>query len=114
MMKEKRKMHLSKSQKKVEKKITKFYFFIAGALFVLLVYLIGNSLGIFDEPSAPKSFPVSDECGNIMGNVIHNLEDEGDCKIKCENNCKFRELEYYNSSFISQETTCNLCDCWCI
>ena len=103
----------SRREKIKQRKITKVYFFVAGVLAVFLIYLVINSFGGFDRSFGPEKFDVVDECSLIMGNIIHNMRDEGDCKIKCENNCDFREMDYLNSSFTFKETSCHTCECWC-
>ena len=83
-------------------------------LFVFLIGLISYSFGIFDKKGTPLKVEVVDECALIMNNLIHNIQDGGGCKIKCINNCKIREMDFYNSSFTFQNSTCHTCDCYCI
>ena len=119
MAKKKRKVNNTKnSQKKAtskkhEKQVTKLYFGIGGFLIIILAGLILFNMGIFEQEREIFKFTVDDECSIIMGNLIHNVRDEGDCKIKCMNNCEIRELDFYDSEFILENSSCHTCDCFC-
>ena len=89
---------------------------LLGVAFALIVFVVGISLysnGIFEPKSEPVKVEVLDECSLIMGNLIHNIHDEGGCKIKCVNNCEIRDMKFYNSSFTFQNSSCHECDCYC-
>ena len=101
------------SKKKHNSKITKLYFGTVGILVVIFVGLILFNIGVFEEDHEISKFSVDDECAIIMGNLIHNVRDDGDCKIKCMNNCEIRELDFHDSDFIFQNTSCHTCDCYC-
>jgi hypothetical protein len=102
-----------KKTKKHNSQITKLYFGIGGVLVIILVGLILFNTGTFEKASEVSKFSIDDECSIIYGSLIHNIRDEGDCKIKCANNCEIRELGFYDSEFISQNNSCHTCDCYC-
>lgn len=82
-------------------------------LFIFLAILVSSSFGIFEEKRDPVKVEILDECVPFMNNLVHNIHDEGGCKIKCMNNCEVREMNFYNSSFTFQNSTCHTCDCYC-
>ena len=93
--------------------ITKMYFSIGGILVAILIGLILFNMGAFEKKTDIFKFSIDDECSIIMGNLIHNIRDGGDCKIKCMNNCEIRELDFYDSEFVFENSSCHTCDCYC-
>src|SRR3989339_612863 len=61
----------------------------------------------------PEYLLIKDECALIMGNLIHKIQNEGECKIACQNSCKIKGYFYFNSTFVSFNNQCNTCDCYC-
>ncbi|MCK4997500.1 hypothetical protein KAS08_04295 [Candidatus Pacearchaeota archaeon] len=103
----------SKKNSKHNSNVTKLYFGVGGILVAILVGLILFNSGIFEEAHDISKFSIDDECSIIMGNLIHNIRDGGDCKIKCVNNCEIRELDFYDSEFTFENSSCHTCDCYC-
>ena len=72
---------------------------------------------IFSKPQekrpVDKSFQIADECGLIMGNLLHTIKNEDACKIKCRAQCMTIELEYGSSFFNESLKSCNTCECNC-
>lgn len=87
-------------------------FFGVGILIVALVYLTCQSFGVF-ESSSPQEFDILDECSLIMGNLVHQIRDGAECRIKCVNECDVREMEFVEFVFSEGVGECNSCDCWC-
>jgi len=90
------------------------YFGVAGALILILVVLILFSIGAFENKGEVQKFSIDDECSLIMGSILHNIRDGGECKIKCANNCEIREMTFHDSEFFLQNASCHTCDCYCI
>jgi hypothetical protein len=109
----KRKKKISRKEQKKQKRITKVYFAIAALLLIALVILLLSNFGVFEKKSGAEYFSIDDECFPIFGSIVHNLKNAGDCKIKCENNCEFRDMEFLNSSFAAENSSCHTCDCYC-
>ena len=83
-----------------------------GVLTLLLVYLIVQNFGFF-ENAQPERFIIKDECAVIMGSLVHQIRDEGECRIKCVNECDVREMGFVEFGFEGKNDDCNACDCWC-
>jgi len=83
-------------------------------LFGLLVVRSGFIPNFFQEPN---EYVIEDECYIMMDELFHIIEDEGDCKIRCNFDCDIRGESYHYSEFVSGEDregeACNLCKCYC-
>lgn len=101
-----------KRKQKKNKGIVALLFGAGVVLVVVLVGLILNDSEIF-EKSEPENFVVRDECSLVMGNLIHQIRDDGECRIKCTNDCSVREMDFVNFSFEGRNDDCNACNCWC-
>ena len=108
-----KKKRVPATNRKHEKKVTKVYFVLGGFLFLILLGLLLYSSGVFAPKGEVVRFEIEDECGVIAGNLVHNVANSGGCKIKCNDNCEIRGLEFYDSEFTLQNGTCHLCDCYC-
>jgi hypothetical protein len=84
-----------------------------GILAVVLIGLIISSFGLFEGSSEPEMFSIKDECSLMMGNLIHQIRDEGECRIKCVNECDVREMNFVRFEFEGKNNDCSSCDCWC-
>jgi hypothetical protein len=82
-------------------------------LLLILLILILYSVGFFDKPKTEQLFLVRDECSLVMGNVIHNLRNDGDCHIRCRNECTIRDMDFVRASFTEKNNSCHACDCYC-
>ena len=60
-----------------------------------------------------KSFDIPDECGIIMGNLIHPIKDEDTCKMKCRAKCSSIDMNLKEIDFTQSINTCNSCKCYC-
>ena len=111
----KKKRSRAKSKKNIKKKIGFVYFlFGIGAILVLiLIGLILSSIGVFDSSKEIKMFSIKDECSLVMGNLIHQIRDSGDCKIKCINECDIDGMHFNYIEFAAQNNSCNDCYCYC-
>lgn len=86
---------------------------ILGLILVLLVRLdlIKNPFYIINRSS--QEFVIKDECTLVVGQLIHTIEQEETCELRCKSNCDIRELEYVSHTFTSIDRDCNSCNCVC-
>ena len=105
-----------KKRKKNKKNSFKSKFFLALIFFfsVLLLVFLFFELNIdFDFKKEIQNFTITDSCGLIGGEILHEIPSESDCKTKCFNLCGVWNLEYYNNSFKTENLTCYSCECSC-
>lgn len=102
------------SKKKRYHRQNKILFGVLVILILILSSLFAFDVGLFEKKHEVIQFEVLDECSLIMGNLIHTFQNEGGCKIKCMNNCEIRGLEFYDSGFVFQNSSCHTCDCYCL
>ena len=81
-------------------------------LILILISLVISAFG-FCEENKPEMFIVKDECGLILGNLVHQIRDEGECRIKCVNECDVRDMDFVRINFELKNSDCNSCECWC-
>jgi hypothetical protein len=97
--------------------IKKRYIFIFLVLLLgFLVYLVLGEFDFFAKDLGEEvelDFFINDECSIIAGQLIHVINNEGNCKIMCRAHCEVREKEYSNSSFMTRENACHQCHCYC-
>jgi hypothetical protein len=87
---------------------------LIGVLVVLLIVFL--LLGVnwdFKIIKEVQSFEIQDGCSLIAGNLLHEIGNDADCKIRCSNLCEVRELNYYNHNFLTENLTCYSCECDC-
>lgn len=113
MMKKKRKKMKKKIRKRKISLLVKGIFAVIGILIILLLFLVLANLGIFEKSEQPKFFSVTDECSIVIGNLIHQVRDAGDCKIRCINECDIQDMKFDSIEFSSPDNSCNICDCYC-
>jgi hypothetical protein len=86
-------------------------------LIILLIFLVLFQFNFFDVFSninkEPQMIKVKDECSLIFNQLLHQIKDEGSCKVKCETECSIRQKSYYSSGFLEKNDSCNLCTCYC-
>lgn len=102
--------------KTVKKKSKKVVFTLFAAVFILLallVYLLAYNFGFFEEETGPQFFSVKDECSLMMGNLIHQIRDEGECRNKCVNECDVRDMDFFSFEFEAKNDDCSYCGCYC-
>lgn len=106
-----------KKTKKVKKhnhvKLARSLFVVGVFLIVVLIGLVLSSSDIFDGSKEVRLFSIMDECSLVMGNLIHQIRDSGDCRIRCINECDIRDMDFDSVEFVLQNSTCHLCDCYC-
>ena len=87
-------------------------FVLIGVLCLIVLGLLLYSFGFFEKDRV-ESFEVADECGLILGNLVHQIRDEGECRNKCLNECSVRGMDFLNFSFEERGTDCHGCSCSC-
>jgi hypothetical protein len=100
----------------MKKKIKKFRIVIL-AIVILIFILVGLlifSSGIIRKLNREEvKFEIVDECGIIMNNLFHSINNEDGCRVKCYEECILKELKYIKSIFSHIENSCNKCFCFC-
>jgi uncharacterized metal-binding protein len=110
--KEKKEKIMSKKRRKEKlTRIISIIIFLLLAATVILI-IIDNFQSI-DLVKNPKKYLIEDECGLIVGNLIHQIKDEGECRIECRNECEIRQESFHDSEFIKRESACHVCNCYC-
>ncbi len=111
---------ISKSvqRSKVSKKFLLSIIFCLFVLLILIVPLLLIQLNIIQNPALflskkVQNFIIKDECSLVVGQLIHNIKDEGSCQLSCITRCNTYKLKYYNSTFKENVGDCNSCDCAC-
>ncbi len=85
-------------------------FFLLAAT-VILIWM-DNSQNI-NLTKTPNRYLIEDECGIVVGNLIHQIKNEGECRIECRNECEIRKESFHESEFEERENACHLCTCYC-
>ncbi len=83
-----------------------------GVLVLVLIGLVMFNFGFF-ENHEPEFFSVKDECSLIMGNLVHQIRDDGECRIRCVNECDVRDMDFVKFEYEGKDNDCNSCGCWC-
>jgi hypothetical protein len=104
-----------KKSKKSSKKSKLFLSLICLFVALFLVFLFFQLDISLDFKKEIKNFYIEDSCGPspVGGTVLHQVNNDAECKLKCSNLCSVWELKYYSHEFISENRTCYLCDCNC-
>lgn len=111
--KEKKKIMMDKrkKRKKIIKKLSIItLILIAGITILLLIEYLPQITSFRKEVQV---YLIEDECGLVVGTLIHQIKDEGECKIECRNECGVRKETFYKSEFTTKENACNICNCYC-
>jgi hypothetical protein len=82
-------------------------------LVLLLVFLVLFSIDFISFSKNSINFEIKDECSLVLDNLIHQIKDEGICRMMCINECDIRDMDFYKSVFSPKENSCSLCDCYC-
>lgn len=93
--------------------LTKYILTAIIILAIVLIFLVSFSFGLFEPTKKERLFQEQDACSLVMGNLIHQIRDVGDCQIRCRNDCEIRKMEFVRSEFFSQEGSCHDCNCYC-
>lgn len=89
------------------------------ALFLVLILALVLVFEFLDFSKVKKHFDdptyveILDECSIIMGNLVHQVRDLDDCTIRCHNECVLMESDVDSVDFISSQSGCNTCSCYC-
>ena len=83
------------------------------ALIVLLFFIEYYPDALGSLAKKPKMYNVEDRCGIILDRLLHQIKDEGECRIACRNECEVRNEKFDSSEFIPKENECNVCSCYC-
>ena len=81
----------------------------AAVVFVLLLVLVW----ILSDSQKTTSFEIQDKCGSAFQAVLHTVESDGVCKIRCKSQCEVDDLKYDNHVFTMQVVGCHNCTCYC-
>jgi hypothetical protein len=87
---------------------------ILGGLVLGLLFefnIIGNPLSAMTAKT--QVFFVEDRCSLIVGQLIHTLNDESECKVRCRTTCELRGVQFYDFEFVQKTEDCNTCKCYC-
>ena len=83
---------------------------------VLVILLVSEYVSfafvgkIFEKPHLIE---LDDECSLIMGNLVHQIRDETDCNLRCNNECNMEDTKLKSSEFSLATNGCNTCSCYC-
>ncbi len=111
--KEKRTKIKSKNTQRKGKKNIVFGLFVGlGVLILILILLLMISFNVF-EHNETRMFSIKDECSIVVGNLIHQIRNNGECRIKCVNECDVRKMNFEKFDFTEKDNECNSCECWC-
>jgi hypothetical protein len=105
---------MSLKKNKPSKIIIFVLIFLLIVLAVLLIIEYGANSYFYNLFKEPKLFVIHDECSLILSNIIHQIKDEGGCRIMCSGECEVREMRFHDFEFISQNESCHICNCYCI
>ena len=64
-------------------------------------------------PKETRNFDIEDKCGNFGVGIVHTVENEGVCKMRCRAKCGSIDFEYKKIVFESFINKCNTCKCYC-
>lgn len=116
MKKQKRKKKLQikkENPAKIIKLIIILIIILSVIFFILLIIQSQLSESINNMFKKPKMFNINDECSLIFNNIVHQIKNNGDCKIRCRNYCQLKNMNFYNINFTSESNSCNICNCYC-
>lgn len=82
-------------------------------LAIIILYLLSGGASIKKMIGAPKEYSIADECSIILNNIIHQIKTDGDCRIKCRNECGIRGESFFESNFTEEKSRCSTCICYC-
>jgi hypothetical protein len=100
-------------EKEKRKKIVRILLALGTLLLLLLGGLFFIEKGVFEKPRETQKFTLLDECSLVLGNLLHSINEQGECRLRCKNNCEIRNLNFENSEFREEENNCHTCDCYC-
>ena len=82
-------------------------------LLIVAIFIQSESINYIKRYfSKPKLIVIKDECNLLMDNILHNIRDSDDCKIRCQNECNLAKLKFQRINFVNGKG-CYTCDCYC-
>jgi len=117
-----RKMNQKKKRIKTKKPIHHILYsriFLSVVIFLSLIVLLILAFTYVDFNFVKKPFEkphlieIRDECSFILGNLVHQIRDETDCNLRCNNFCNMEETKFISSEFVYSNNSCHSCDCYC-
>jgi hypothetical protein len=105
--------NLKRKKSKTIKIMMIFLIFLVIAFVIILLLDFGALDSFVKMFKEPKKYNVNDKCSLIMNNILHQIKNTDDCKIRCKDECNLRTLEYYSSDFEAMNNSCNTCECYC-
>jgi hypothetical protein len=112
-------MHHKKSQgkKSTNKFLLKIVIILLAifltALLVLLSFEFGIAHSIEYMFHKPQPIVIQGECYAAFNSIIYQISNDADCQKQCADECWVRKKTYLDSEFISDPSSCNLCNCYC-
>lgn len=105
----------NKSSKKKYLKIkSKIILVLIGFFTILFLLFLGLILSAnFNFNVKKTTTEIPDVCSIISGNLMHEIETDAICKIRCDNFCEVSNLIFLDYHFIKNEGECNSCSCTC-
>jgi len=98
---------------KISKKLLVLIILLSVLLGILLIFQFEIPKKIKKNPRETIELQIPDRCNLILNNLIHEIKGEGDCNIRCINECRLNEMEILEYEFIENKTSCHLCKCHC-
>lgn len=100
-----------------QKKLIKVLSLLVAILVIILLVLIVVDFGFanFIKGIFQKSqlVVIEDECGVVLGNLIHEIKSGDNCRIMCNNECGLLEKSFDKIEFIEGGNSCHKCNCYC-
>jgi hypothetical protein len=96
-------------------KLSKIIFIASIICIIVLIVLLIFQFKIFQYVgfSEPELIIINDECSMMFNSIVHQIKDEGGCRIMCNAECEVRKMEFHHSKFIFKENSCHICNCYC-
>jgi hypothetical protein len=95
-------------------KIITIIIIILLTIFFIIILVESQSLDFVSNLfKKPKAVSVNDECSLIFNNLVHQIKNEGECKIRCRNECSLEKMNFYSVNFTAKSDSCNICSCYC-
>jgi hypothetical protein len=102
--------------KKIKKRIRLlkvFTFILILILAVILIIQFKLYEPVLRIINKPRLYVIPDECSLIMNNLIHQIKNEDDCRIRCVNLCNGEDKRITSSTLLTPVNSCYECNCYC-
>jgi hypothetical protein len=105
-------------KKKPKKRLIKLVLIILTIILILVLLMTlviqYNFINNFKNlQPKEKIFLIKDECSLILGQIIHQIRDKDECRIRCINECRLENLNIKKSDFVLGNNSCHACNCFC-